>query len=501
MRGRPLQYRDFSGGLNLRAGAYGLAENEAALLRNFRPTARGSLKSRQGDTNILDSGDIGSGAISGIFRVGALSAGTADDLIIGMDSGNIYRYTSGSGATLLYGAGPSFSIYDVIEAPTSGGQGPIYATSSAGNLYMTTVPAVNLWTASTGTLPAAAKYLAYVGNRAWAAGMTGYGALTDAGSALVFSNLGDPRDWPAANVVQFDPHDGEAITGIGEVGAGLLVFKQSKAWLVYDLDTGANRPLGLGVGCVSHRSIIQTPQGTIWAGNKQVWISDGTSVRPLGDEMISADPSALPGIETYLLPGASLSAAYHDDRYLLSGQSVSGGGATTVYPIFEYDFATKSWWQHTTLGGLLVSAQTDGTAPRLWAGGHARLDRMFDSGAWLTAGGGALDRSWYGPYHTLGPGKERLRGVEIEGSGMVGVAAVPDFGGALSALTAREVRAEEALVNGTPRRESDFRTFSGVQPAVYATGVNPIMFGAVPGYTPTDVQIDALTLYVTRRAG
>jgi hypothetical protein len=498
MRGRPLQYRDFSGGLNLRAGAYGLAENEAALVRNFRPTVRGSLRSRQGDTNILDSADLTSNPISALYRVNALSAGTADDLIIGMANGNIYRYTSGVGATLASAFGTT--IYDIIEAPTSGGQGPIYGTTTAANVYMTAAGVVGGWTASTGTLPTAAKYLAYVGNRVWAAGLFSYGAVVDPGSALVFSNLGDPRDWPAANIVMFDPNDGEAITGIAEVGAGLLVFKQSKAWLVYDLDTGANRPLGLGIGCVSHRSIVQTPQGTVWAGVKQVWISDGTSVRPLGDDLVSASPSTTPGIETYLKPGADLSATYHDDRYLLSGQSVSGG-ATTVYPVFEYDFASKSWWQHTTLGGLLASAQTDGTAPRLWAGGHARLDRMFDSGAWLTASGGALDRSWYGPYHTLGPGKERLRGVEIEGSGMVGVAAVPDFGGALSALTAREVRAEEALVNGTPRRESDFRTFSGVQPAVYATGVNPITSGAVPGYTPTDVQIDALTLYVTRRAG
>jgi hypothetical protein len=105
--------------------------------------------------------------------------------------------------------------------------------------------------------------------------MSAYGAVADPGSALVFSDLGDPRAWPAANIVLFDPNDGESITGIGECGAGLLVFKPSKAWLVYDLDTGANRPLGAGVGCISHRSIAVTPYGTVWAGVKQVWVSDG----------------------------------------------------------------------------------------------------------------------------------------------------------------------------------------------------------------------------------
>jgi hypothetical protein len=510
MRGRPLQFRDFSGGLNLRAGAYGLEENEAALVRNFRPTVRGSLKSRQGDTNVLDPDDLtvlGGQAMRSLSTVESLSSGTADDLLAGTDDGKLYRYQGGTTATLL-GTFTANAAWDFIDAPTSGGQGPIYGVNGTIAKQITTAPVVADWTASAGTLPTAAKYLAYVGNRVWAAGMSSYGALVDSGSALVFSELGDPRDWPAANVVQFDPNDGEAITGIGEVGAGLLVLKPSKAWLVYDLDTGANRPLGVGVGGISHRSITATPHGTVWAGVKQVWISDGSTVRELGGNLVSGDAS-IPGIETYLTPnstvdhtqpGPTIVGVYHDGRYVMSGQSILAG-ATTTLPLWEYDFATKSWWQHTTLGGLLAGAQTDGFTSRLWGGGHARLDRLFDSGAWLDASGGSLDRSWYGPYHTLGPGKERLRGVEVEGSGMVGVAAVPDFGGNLSSLTAREVRGEELLVNGTPRRESDFRTFSGVQPAIYATGVNPITAAAVPGYTATDVQVDALTLYVTRRSG
>jgi hypothetical protein len=272
--------------------------------------------------------------------------------------------------------------------------------------------------------------------------MSAYGALADAGSALVFSNLGDPRDWPAANVVQFDPNDGESITGIGECGAGLLVFKPSKAWLVYDLDTGANRPLGAGVGCISHRSIAVTPYGTVWAGVKQVWVSDGSSVRPLADKLVSATPSTAPGIETYLLPGAAITGAYFDDRYQMSGQSAD---ALTTFPLYEYDFVAKSWWQHTNYGGLLAIAQTASTAPQFYAAGTGRLDRMFDTpAAWLDSGGAALGRGWSGPYHTLGAGRDRLRGIEVEGSGMFGVAALPDFRDPLTGLGPREIRAEAA---------------------------------------------------------
>jgi hypothetical protein len=66
--------------------------------------------------------------------------------------------------------------------------------------------------------------------------------------------------------VQFDPGDGEQITAIGSVGPYVLVAKPSKLWLIYDLDTLANRPLGKNVGCVAHRSMVETPFGTFFLG-------------------------------------------------------------------------------------------------------------------------------------------------------------------------------------------------------------------------------------------
>ena len=45
------------------------------------------------------------------------------------------------------------------------------------------------------------------------------------------------------------------------VGDMILVFKERKTWVIYDFDTGANRQLSESVGCVSHRSIADTPAG------------------------------------------------------------------------------------------------------------------------------------------------------------------------------------------------------------------------------------------------
>jgi hypothetical protein len=480
MRGSPVQHRDFSGGLNTKAGPYGLEANEAASILNFRPTMRGSLRSRKGDEQLVPASSLGSNTIVSMKRVLSLTSGAGDDLLLGMSSGDVWRYTSGVGGTFLGSLSPGANVWDWVDAPVSGPQGPVYGTNGAitGMSYITAGGTVGSWTASAGTLPVTSKYLAYVGNRMWAAGMTSFGGLADPGSALAFTELGDPRNWPNANVVQFDPNDGESITGIGEVGSGLLVLKRSKAWFVYDLDTGANRPLGTGVGGVSHRTIQQTPIGTIFLGPDAVWVTDGSSVRRLSDNI---EPDLLAAGAAGYLPDAT--ATVEGQRYILTWPTAN---------LYEYDWEQKSWWTHSARGNVLatrVSSERD----EVHVGGSAGLDRMFRGTSYVTAAGGSLQRYWYGPYLTLGSGNDRLRGLEVEGSGTFGVAAIPNFGGTLASLTAREVRSEEAVVSGTPRREGDFRTFNGAQP--------PVTSVAIPSYTPTDVQLDSYTLYVTRRPG
>jgi hypothetical protein len=383
----------------------------------------------------------------------------------------------------LLGTFTAGKVWDFIDAPVNGGQGPIYGVNGTDAKYVTAAGAIGNWTAATGTFPAGAKYLAYVGNRVWAAGMAAYGSVADPASTLVFSNLGDPRDWPAANVVQFDPNDGEAITAIGEVGSGLLVFKRSKAWLVYDLDTGANRPLGVGVGCMSHRSIQQFPQGTVFLGERNVWITDGSATRSISDSIETTI------VDQFLSTGIASSATSMTDgqRYML-------GVGTFIY---EHDFELKSWWRHQVRGGVLAKTWLGGQTDALHVGGQSGLDQVFDSGH-LDADGDVLERYWTGPYHTLGAGRDRLRGLEVEGSGMFGVAAEADFG---RAIGGPGTRAEENLGSvSTVRQEKDFAIFNGAQVSFFALGYTP-GGPAIPGYVATTMQVDGYTLYVTRRAG
>jgi hypothetical protein len=482
MRGRALRFADFTGGANPSAGPSGLAENEAYQLTNVRPTVRGSLVGRAGDSEVVDTTAIDSSEITSLNTVGALGAGELEGLIVGTANGKLRVWTTSMAASL--GTFTVGKVWDFIDAPVNGGQGPVYGVNGTDAKYITAASAINNWTAATGTFPAGAKYLAYVGNRVWAAGMAAYGSVADPASTLVFSNLGDPRDWPAANVVQFDPNDGESITGIGEVGSGLLVFKRSKAWLVYDLDTGANRPLGVGVGCMSHRSIQQTPQGTVFLGERNVWITDGTTTRSISDN-----------IETQL-------TSYLGDGYLPLATSTTDGQRYLLNVsgvVWEYDFELKSWWAHSVRGGVIASARLNGESDEIHVGGTAGLDVMF-SGGHLDAAGSVLSRIWIGCYHTFGPGRERLRGIRVEGLGTFGVGAIPEFGAALTSGTMRD---EEALgATPTIRDESDFSVASGLHVAFYATGTDaPAFTDPIPGYVSTDLQINGYTLYVTQRRG
>lgn len=492
MRGRvALEARDFSGGVNLSVGPEAVARNEAGALLNFRPTLRGSLKSRTGDTNLLGPAALGAQAMVSLAAFEESGIGSTDTLIASMADGSLHYYNGVSPTSA--GTFTPNALWSWVYAPFSGAQGPIYGVNGTIAKYIDAGGAVANWTAATGTLPATADHLAYVGNRVWAAGMSSYGALADPGSALVFSEIGDPRNWPAANVVVFDANDGEAITGIGEVGSGLLVFKRSKAWLVYDLDTGANRPLGVGVGCISHRSIVPTPYGTVWAAERQIWVSDGATVQSLADPIISAIPGT-PAAEQILVAGSPVTAVFHDGRYLFSSASA---GEVDIY---EYDFASKSWWLDHGLGGLLAQGLLTGDArPQVYAGGNSRLDRMFTTG-YAYADGTPLLRTWQSPFHSFGSGRDRLRGLEIEGSGHFGVAALPAYNVSLpGGYTAREIRDEQAVA--TVRREFDFPVSNGVQITFYAVGQDLLTSTAIPGYVPGDVQVDAYSLYVTPRPG
>lgn len=189
------------------------------------------------------------------------------------------------------------------------------------------------------------RYMIFFGNRVWMTGITGDP------SAVWFSELvsigeggaqGDPSQWPASNVVRFDSSDGAAITGIGTVGPYICLFKEFKTWVIHDVNTGANRRLADTIGCVSHRSIVETVGGTFFlTADQGVYLTEGSKLHEMS---YNIRPTVL-GINGAKRSQAA--GAYFNNHYYLSFAS---GASTTANRTVDYDVQLKSWWLHDLTG-------------------------------------------------------------------------------------------------------------------------------------------------------
>jgi hypothetical protein len=395
MRGQDvLTLRDFSGGLNLRDAPLDLADNESPAVVDFQPVGdQGAIQRRVGDLiSGLDWGPSAGGA------PGMLLSRKLSDLLIPTSDGAL---TDGT-ASILEGVpvGALNGQYAFAEMPAVGGQGPVfYLTPGTPRVPRYWDGATNgNWTASTGTLPLA-HYLCTAGNRVWA-------ARTDADpDAVYWSNLGDARDWPAANVTRFGVGDGEVITGIAAVDSYVIVFKESRAWLIYDLDTSANRPLG-PYGNSAYQ-MHETPYGLVFLDPRRgVSITNGGSVDPigwkLGSDVVAYDFTFL------------------DDSLYMAAQVGAGTG------IYEYRFRTKSWWRHTLpsarsiteFAGLLLATRDGGR----------RYYTLMSTGS-TDYLGATLTPSWRSkPFTPAGSHvAKRLRSAELVGEGTLTVVGRKDF--------------------------------------------------------------------------
>jgi hypothetical protein len=245
------------------------------------------------------------------------------------------------------------------------------------------------------------QYMIFFGNRIW---MTGIKADP---SAVWFSELvsigeggsqGDPSQWPATNVVRFDSADGAAITGIGTVGPYICLFKEFKTWIIHDINTGANRRLADTVGCVAHRSIVETTGGTFFlTADQGVYLTDGSKLHEMSYNI-------RPTVLTVNPEKRSLACgAYFNNHYYLSFAS---GTSTTPNRTVDYDTQLKSWWPHDLAMNQWTIWETSpgrialyGLPPEVSGGvAHAFVEGIFTDRGKLYAGNGVLGAYWLSPW-------------------------------------------------------------------------------------------------------
>lgn len=438
MRGSPVTFRRLNGGLNVMDSVYTLAEGqgkgpgcESRDCRNVMSTARGAIRTRYG-SSVLAKPAVAIDSLYPLTAVGPRLIAQGGAALYSIDiTGAITAITGTSGAT----AGKR---WEWAQAVAQGGQGPLYGMDGAVAAQWTGVGVAAPMTANAGALPIG-KYVIYHGNRLWVAGMAGYtpsggAALVDPGSALVFSEPGAPRDYPSTNVVLFDPGDGEAISGIGTIGPYVVVFKPNKCWVVYDLDTGANRRISVNAGAVSHRSIAESPYGTFFLTKDQgVMTCDGQKVKRMSTPV---DPLLLT-----LTPVQRQNTAgtWFNGHYYLS---ISQGGAVNDLTL-DYQADVNAWWPHT-LASQQWAVWDQGNNPRLYATrGIAipgtsvfAIEQAFVPGynqdaVGHTVVGQGVNYSayWKGPFHAFGAPylRKRVRRIRFDGKGFVTVYLARDF--------------------------------------------------------------------------
>jgi hypothetical protein len=494
MRGQPFRYVDFRGGLNVKAAPYLIGENQCRDCLNVVSTVRGSIKKRNGNLTFAQNFPASPASLTSLFP---FENGTTR-FLIAVGGTKIYSISTGGVIQDIGGGVPvtNNSRWEFALAAPSGGQGPMYGINGTDTpKFWSGAGSVGSWTASVGTVPNG-KYITYASNRIFIAGTAANP------SRLYFSDIGDPRSWTTTNVVDLDPSDGMAISGIARVGDSLLVFKPTKTYLIYDLDTGANRALSRSIGCVAPRSIAEGPDGIYFASEDQgVFVATQSRITRLSDEVQPLFDEITPSVKNLC------AGVFYKDHYYLS---CPYDGATTNSTTLTYDITTKSWWKHSNNAiQFALWRQAEGANLELYAAQASTpiVDKCYVDGVFQDNGAN-FQTFWTGPWLAF---KEpyrhkRLRQVHIEGHGHVDVYHAQNFLQSLS-LVKSDVF---SLVSTGNHLFGDATLFGGgeifgdqIQQGevrIYSLGVARSFSVKFLNSDSNDVEIDAYTMMITPRA-
>jgi hypothetical protein len=397
VRGWPITYQDFSGGLNTQGGVYLAADNQCREALNVHTSLTGDIEKRNGFVTLSGSTLTGS-PINGTGVHTLFPANTSTKSLLGVattsSTDTIFKMTTAGVASALKTGLAANTRWWFAQSEVNGSAGPIFGLNGTDTpvRWDGSAGSTSEWKASTGEVPKGAKYLTAFSERLWAA----------EGSRVWYSGITgstpDPLNWDSENYVDLEPNDGQVITGIGVVGNYLMVFKARKTYAIYDAVTAANRQISNQVGCVAPRSIVQTPAGLFFLSEDQgVCSTDGVKVSPFSDTIkptldeVAASPSTQ----------ALAAGVLRERRYFLS---ISTGGTRNDHTL-EYDLLSSSWWLHDCATNQYALLDPGGT-PVLYSADStttARVSKAFVSGTFTDNGAKYKGKSFYvSPYYAWG---------------------------------------------------------------------------------------------------
>ncbi len=429
-------FNDFTGGLNNKTQAQGLALNETPDCRDIDFNARGGFASRRGFQTTFTQASLSSVGGQG-YVVGQFSAGS--ELLFGFDAAQDFWTFTAGGTFTLDAATPDNADLDVaIRAAAWGyklyfanwiGSGTWYMKSWNGSTFAAlTNVANNNYTAPVGGNAPQAKLVAnHAGHFWWA--HTREGGV-EFPSRIRFSHPVQPEDFADADYFDIDPDDSDSITAIVPFKDHLMVFKRRSVYAVfgYDRESFTVERLAGTAGAACPRA-IDANSGICywWSVDGNVFAYNGRGIVPVGERITGViDDGVASGCTSNAVCWASgrlfVSLRMQDDQRntFVYDPAVGKEGAWTRYSVFPLSMV---WWRtaDTSKNGLFFiengsTRMYDFNNPAQQAdniGGTDHPVQAYYRTAWFVAQDSGLTKRWRRPNITVAANDSALLEVDV----------------------------------------------------------------------------------------
>jgi hypothetical protein len=426
-------FADFTGGLNLRGGAFQLAKNESPELLNVDVDPRGGFRLRDG---VAPWGNATSAEVKALLPFKTV-AGAAQ--VIAQVGTDLY-YSTGStwtdlGAVTLAGTARMTVFKDRMYVVS--GDAPVYRWDG-GTLTAMSVPAYNE-ALETPTVPPANGKFPRAKCAATHMGSVFVANIMESGVAypnrVRWSHPNFPEDWRSLDFADIDTgHDGDEITALVPFGDRLLVFKKHSIHAIYGEPPEALQtfPVTYEVGAPSQEAVVATDMGVFFYSIPEgVFLYQGKEPRWQFERLQPAT-----------LPGGGISAATADqiqlgwgnrrlwlsvpweggltrDRVFVMDPQLGKDGSWTAYdlalgPFLEWSppgDATQFLAAHVGGSRVLVLDQA-GQAHDDFGAGAVHIESMFRT-SWMDLGEPAREKRWRAPHVVMRGGSTAV--IDAEG--------------------------------------------------------------------------------------
>lgn len=354
---RPLNITDMTGGLNLRADAYSLAENESPEMLNVDPDPRGGVRSRRRWTNFAlpDSSPLS----MHLWR--RRTGGSI--LVTAANNGHMYQIAATRPGDPT---SPPTMTQVLVGAASVGCNASIHGAQFVewtDKLYIACgrTGFGHRWSGSGSAVALAANgptwqndYTAPVGGHfPRAEHATTYGAYMVTANTqengfeypnrVRFSHPNNPENWAELDFIDIEA-GGSHITGLVAFSDHVVVFKTASVWAIYGHDADTFTPVNLSPDAgAPHRKAIALATDSVFFYSHPLGVLEympdrgvaevSAQLRPIFDSG-ELNPTALGTVALGWL-----------GRRLWFGAPYQRGGATPSYPktVFVYDPQLSAW--------------------------------------------------------------------------------------------------------------------------------------------------------------